>query len=249
MVTFPSQFSFTKQIHQGPRLACLSIFLLLSSFFSPQESDLPISGGIHYGFAWRCFQLLGPKLKFIGVDRGFPHSPGSTGSGHFLYTIVSRLDSCCKFSPLASLLDNHMGVRSTKVRTIVCTPWISPLRGLNPRPTRDPSQTPLLLVFIGTIVPILTCMGHRPNFSQCVNNIRHSVDANQQSRTRIFDWQAMYIPMSLSPNSRVTGLSYQYRSSISEHGFDFKEIFGFSNVLLCVWLTLRKCSRVLSLIF
>ena len=77
-----------------------------------------------------------------------PHSPGSTGSGHFLYTFVSGLGSCCKFSPLVSLLDNHMGVRPTRVRTTVCTPWISPLRGSNPRPTRVPSQTPLLLVFI-----------------------------------------------------------------------------------------------------
>ena len=91
-----------------------------------------------YGFAWRCFTLLGLELKFFGVEGGFPHSPGSTGSGHFLYNIVSRLGSCCKFSPLVSLLDNYMGVRSTRVRTIVCTPWISPLQGSNPRPTRGP---------------------------------------------------------------------------------------------------------------
>ena len=67
--------------------------------------------------SWTC-----TKVKFFGVDGGFPHSPCSTGLGHLLYTIVSRLGSCCKFSPLVSLLDNHMGVRSTRVRTIVCTP-------------------------------------------------------------------------------------------------------------------------------
>ena len=50
-------------------------------------------------FAWRCFPLLGLKLMFFGVDGDFPHSPGSTGSGHFLYTIASRLNSCCKFGP------------------------------------------------------------------------------------------------------------------------------------------------------
>ena len=91
-------------------------------FLSTQELDLPSPGGIHYGFAWRCFPILGLKLKFFGVDGDFPHSPGSTGSGNFLYTIVSRLGCCCKFSPLVSLLDNHMGVRSTRVRTIVYTP-------------------------------------------------------------------------------------------------------------------------------
>ena len=56
-------------------------------------------------FAWRCFPLLGLELRLFGVDTGFPHTPGSTGSGHFVYTIVSRLGSCCKFGPLASLLD------------------------------------------------------------------------------------------------------------------------------------------------
>ena len=54
--------------------------------------------GLHVGFP-----LLGLELKFFGVDGGFPHTPGSTGSGHFLYYIVSRLGSCCKFSPLVSL--------------------------------------------------------------------------------------------------------------------------------------------------
>ena len=81
-------------------------------FLLPQESDLPTPGGIHNGFAWRCFPLLGLEYKFFSVDGGFPQSPGSTGSGHFLYTIISRLGSCCNFSPLVSLLDNHMGVRS-----------------------------------------------------------------------------------------------------------------------------------------
>ena len=108
-----------------------------------------------------------------------------------------------------------MGVRSTRVRTIVCTHWISSLRGLHPWPTRGPSQTSLLLMFIlhrYTVVPIETCMGPRLDSSQCVNIIRHSADANPQSRTRIYGRQAMCIPMSLSPNSRVTVLSYQYRS-------------------------------------
>ena len=141
------------------------------------------------GFAWRCFPILGLELKFFGVDGGFPHSPGSTGSGHFLYTIVSRLGSCCKFSPLVSLQDNHMGVRSTRVRTIVC----------------------YSCSYVGTVVPIQTCMGPRPDSSQCVNIIRHSADTNPQSRTRIYCRQAMCIPMSLSPNSRFTVLSYQYR--------------------------------------
>ena len=75
-------------------------FLFPQLFLLPQELDLPTPGGIHYGFAWRCFPLLGLELKLFGVDGGYPHSPGSTGSGHFLYTIVSRLGSCCKFSPL-----------------------------------------------------------------------------------------------------------------------------------------------------
>ena len=130
--------------------------LFSSSFLLPQELDLPSPGGIHYGFAWRCFPILGRELKFFGVDGGFPHSPGSTGSGHFLYTIVSRLGSCCKFSPLVSLQDNHMGVRSTRVRTIVC----------------------YSCSYVGTVVPIQTCMGPRPDSSQLVNIIRHSVDAN-----------------------------------------------------------------------
>ena len=66
-------------------------------------------------------------------------------------------------------------------------------------------------MFIGTVVPIQTCMGPRPDSSQCVNIIRHSADVNPQSRTRIYGRQAMCIPMSLSPNSRVTVLSYRYR--------------------------------------
>ena len=39
-----------------------------------------------------------------------------------MYTIVSRLGSCCKFGPLVSLLDNLMGVIFTRVRTIVYSP-------------------------------------------------------------------------------------------------------------------------------
>ena len=95
----------------------------------------PIFGapGVGPSFSWRdtfcvCIEMFSPprdsnlsSLALIGV---FPHSPGSTGSGHFftfLYTILTRLGSCCKFGPLVSLLDNRMGVRSTRVRTIVCT--------------------------------------------------------------------------------------------------------------------------------
>ena len=37
-------------------------------FLVPQELDLPAPGGIHDGFAWRCFPLLGLELKFFGVD-------------------------------------------------------------------------------------------------------------------------------------------------------------------------------------
>ena len=118
-----------------------------------------------------------------------------------MYTIVSRLGSCCKFGPLVSLLDNLMGVIFTRVRTIVYSPWIiGPLWGLNPWPTRGPSQTPRLLMFIGTVVPIQTCMGPRSDSSsQCVKILRHSADANPQSWTRIFGPQAVCIRMSLSP--------------------------------------------------
>ena len=63
--------------------------------------------------------------------------------------------------PLASL---HRSQIHQSEDNTVCTPWISPLQGLNPRP----SQTPLQLLFIGTVVPIQTCMG------QCVNILRHS---------------------------------------------------------------------------
>ena len=39
------------------------------TFFCPRSwLDLPTPGGIHYGFAWRCFPLLGLELKFFGVD-------------------------------------------------------------------------------------------------------------------------------------------------------------------------------------
>ena len=89
--------------------------------------DLPTPRGMHFGFAWICFNHLGLKLKFFSVDGGFPHSPGSTGSGHFLFTIVSKLGSYCKFSPLISLLDNCLRVRFSRVRTTVCTPWITGL--------------------------------------------------------------------------------------------------------------------------
>ena len=86
-------------------------------FLVPQESDLStVLDGYITMFACICFPFLGLELRFVGVNGGFPHSPGSMGSGHFFYTIVSRLGFCCKFGPLASLL----GVRSPRVRTIVC---------------------------------------------------------------------------------------------------------------------------------
>ena len=31
----------------------------------PRESDLPTPGGIHYGFAWRFFPLLGLELRTL----------------------------------------------------------------------------------------------------------------------------------------------------------------------------------------
>ena len=111
------------------------------------------------------------------------------------------LYSCYIFGPLALLQNNRIGVRSTRV----CPPWISPLQGLNPWPTVHtilyigPSQTPLLLVIIGTVVLIETCMGSMPDSLQCVNILRHSTDANPQSRKRIFGWQAMCILIVLIP--------------------------------------------------
>ena len=88
----------------------------------PQESDLLYSWRDTYCnvFAWRCFPLLGLELSWAPA--------------------VNLV--------LSSLLDNHMGVRSTRVRIIVCTAWTSSRRGLNPRPTRGSSQTPLLLMYI-----------------------------------------------------------------------------------------------------
>ena len=163
-------------------------------------------------FAWRCFPLMGLILGFFGVDGNFPHSPGSTGLGQCTLHVLSL-----GWIPAVNLVrwyhcwGNRMGVRSTTERTIVCTPWISPLLGLNPQPTKGPSQTPLLLMLIGTVVPIQACMGSRPDTSQCVNILRNSAGAYPQSWTRIFGWQAMCIPMSLPPNSRVTVLSYWYR--------------------------------------
>ena len=126
-------------------------FLLLEGYIMGLHRDVLPSLDSHLS----SLELMGFYLIHLAVH---VHC-----SGHILYTIVSRLGSCCKFSPLVSLLYNNMGVRSTRVRTIVCTPWISPCRGLNPFPTKGPSQTPLLLVFIGTDVTIQPCMSHRPN--------------------------------------------------------------------------------------
>ena len=105
------------------------------------------------------------NLGCFDVDGGFPHSPGSTGSGHFFYTIVSRLGSCCKFSHLVSLLDNRIGVSSTKVMKIVLG-----LHTMNQPLLRlelTTHQRPYILVakyhcyscslFIGSVVPIHTC--------------------------------------------------------------------------------------------
>ena len=46
-----------------------NLFLLhfFQLFLLPQESDLLTPGGIHYGFTWRCFPLLGLELMFFGV--------------------------------------------------------------------------------------------------------------------------------------------------------------------------------------
>ena len=66
-------------------------------------------------------------------------------------------------------------------------------------PYIGPCQTLLLLVFIGTVVLIETCMGSMPDSLQCVNILRHSTDANPQSRKRIFGWQAMCILIVLIP--------------------------------------------------
>ena len=50
-------------------------------FCCPRSQTFLLLEGYIMGFAWRCFPILGLKLKFLGVDGGFPHSPGSTGSG------------------------------------------------------------------------------------------------------------------------------------------------------------------------
>ena len=71
-----------------------SIIVFFSTIFVAPGVGPSFSWRIHYGFAWRCFPILGRELKFFGADGGFPHPPGSTGSGHFLCTIVSRLGFC-----------------------------------------------------------------------------------------------------------------------------------------------------------
>ena len=48
-------------------------------------SPIFVGPGVGPSYSWRVcmemFPLLGLELKFFGVDLGFPHSPGSTGSG------------------------------------------------------------------------------------------------------------------------------------------------------------------------
>ena len=64
---FSSCFALCGIINNAESKFCFQLFLL------PQEWDLPTVGGIHYGFAWRCFPILGLALKFFGVDGVFPH--------------------------------------------------------------------------------------------------------------------------------------------------------------------------------
>ena len=190
---------------------CKNTFFL-QLFLLPQELDLPSTGGIHCGFAWRCFPILGLELKFFGVDGGFPHSPGSTGSGHFFYSIVSRLGSCCKL-----VLWHHRW----KIAWESDPPeWGQQCAHLESAPAEAWTHDLLEALakhhwYVCSYVPMQKCMGPRPDSSQCVNILRHGADANPQSRMRIFGWQAMCIPMSLSPNSRVTVLSYRYRLALS----------------------------------
>ena len=94
-----------------------------------------------FTIAYIILYRMGLELKFFGVDGGFSHSPGSIGLDHLLYTIVPSLGSYCKFSTLVSLLDNHMGVRSTRVRTICSlhtlnqpSPSLEPMTYQNQRP-------------------------------------------------------------------------------------------------------------------
>ena len=126
-------------------------FSFFHQFFVPQEFDLLTPGGDTYIhtyimlFTGRCFPLLGLKLEFFGVDGGFPHTPGSTGSGHFWYTIFS----CCKFGPLASLLDNGNGSQIHQSEDNILHNLNQPSSRLEPTIYQRPySQTPLLLVFI-----------------------------------------------------------------------------------------------------
>ena len=129
------------------------------------------------------------------------------------------------FSPAVNLVPWHhcwitaMGVRSTRVRTIVCTTWISPLRGLNPQSTRGPIAKhhcySCSYSTAGTDVPIQTCLGTKPYFSKCVNILRHSADNNPQSQTWIFGQQAMCIPIVQCPCPPTSGLGLHYWATIT----------------------------------
>ena len=108
---------------------------------------------------------------------------------------------------MASLLDNHLGFKFTRVRTIVRIPWISPLRGLNPQPTRGPSQTPLLLVFIGSVVSIQTCTVWAPGPNP--HSVSKSVGIVLTLKPTVSDEALLptshvHPDLSLSYNSRVT---------------------------------------------
>ena len=82
-------------------------------------------------------QLSQPKTVWCPRWRDLP-TPGEIhtywflhwykSSGHFCYTITSRLGSCCRFGPHGG---HHCCI--TRVRTIVCTPW-----GSNSRPPHRP---------------------------------------------------------------------------------------------------------------
>ena len=110
---------------------------------------------------------------------------------------------------MASLLDNHLGFKFTRVRTIVRIPWISPLRGLNPQPTRrGPSQTPLLLVFIGSVVSIQTCTvwAPGPNPHSVSKSVGIVLTLTHSLRWGFFYQQAMCIPTCPCPT--IAGLQY-----------------------------------------
>ena len=99
---------------------------------------------------WVCmemFPLLGHKLKFLLM-------------GVFLIHLAVQVQAilCTPLSPgwapaVNLVLWYHCWITTWKSDPpIVCTRWISHLGGLKPQPNRGPSKTPLLLIFIGTVM-------------------------------------------------------------------------------------------------